>query len=144
MDSESFPHSGPDEDSDHLPIGTVDKILEKAPSDIVEETIDIPEWECSVKLRSFTASQSAVIRQTGVSFQGDSTNVAWAQMEIEQFMLGVVAPQFTREQVAKLHLRSGRGFNRVIQWLDEKSNIDKEALKSARDEFQGSNKSDEV
>lgn len=141
MDASQNPYSGLEDD---LPLGTVDQILEKAPSDIVEDTLNIPEWDCSVKVRSFTAGQSAIIRQAGVSFHGDSTNVAWANMEIEQFLLGVVAPQFTREQVAKLHLRSGRGFNRVIQWLDEHSNIDKEALNKAKAEFQGSDESDEV
>lgn len=145
MSSEHIPSSGPDKTTgDHLPLGTVDRILEKAPSDIVEGTVDVPEWGCSVQVRSFTASQSAMIRQTGVSFKGDSTNVAWAQMEIEQFLLGVVRPQFTREEVAKLHLKSGRGFGRVISWLDEHSNIDKEALQSAKDEFQGPDQSDEV
>jgi hypothetical protein len=118
-----------------LPIGTVKAILEKAPADIQEKTIDVPEWECSVKIRSFTAAQSSGIRQRGLAFQGEETKVAWGEMEIMQFQQGVVEPRFDEDQVRQLHLTSGRGFSRVIEALDELSNIDKEALAKAREEF---------
>jgi hypothetical protein len=120
-----------------LPLGTVDQILERAPNDLVEETLEVPEWGCSVKVRSFTAGQNAVIKQRGLAFKGEDTKVAWAEMEIAQFQQGVVDPRFTEEQVRKLHATSGRGFARVIQKLDDLSGTDKEALRKAQDEFQG-------
>lgn len=119
-----------------LPLGTVEQILERAPADLVEETIEIPEWKCSVKLRSFTAAVAAEIKQVGLAFKGEDTNVAWARMEITQFQRGVIEPRFSEEQVQKLHATSGRGFARVIQWLDEKSGTDKEELRKAQREFQ--------
>lgn len=119
----------------HLPPGSVEHILKKAPEDIVTEIIDIPEWECSVKLRSSTAAQSAAIKERGFAFRGEETEVAWAEMEITQFQQGVVEPHFTEDQVRELHLSSGRGFARVIENLDRISKIDKEALRKAREEF---------
>jgi len=120
-----------------LPIGSVADILKKAPEDIVEEVIEIPEWGCSVRVRSFTAAQSARVRQLGIGFKGDSTQVAWAAMERAQFEEGVIEPQFKADEVRKLHLTSGKGFSRVIAWLDKHSGLDKEELAQAREEFQG-------
>jgi len=126
-----------------LPIGSVEEILKKAPEDLVEEVLDVPEWGCSVKVRSFTAAQAAAVKQRGFGFKGDETLVAWAEMEIMQFKQGVVEPAFTEDQVRELHLSSGRGFARVIEKLDELSKIDKEALAKAREEFLQSQKSEE-
>lgn len=133
MDTKANGGSG----GDTLPVGTVATILENAPKDIVEETIPIPEWECSVVLRSLTAAQAAMVKQRGLGFKGEETTVSWAEMEKMQFRFGVVQPKFKKEDVDKLHLKSGRGFNRVIAWLDEKSAMDKEALREAREEFPG-------
>lgn len=119
-----------------LPMGTVEAILDKAPSDLMEKVIDVPEWGCSVRIRSLTAAQSARIRQQGIKLKSDETKVAWAEMEILQFMEGVVEPKFDHSQVRKLHLTSSAGFNRVIQELDDLSNIDKEELREIRDQFQ--------
>lgn len=127
-----------------LPRGTVEEILRKAPSDLIEKVIDVPEWECSVKLRTFTAAQSAMIKQRGFGFEGEKVEVAWAEMEILQFKLGVLEPDFTEDQVRELHLSSGRGFARVIEALDDLSKIDKEALAKAREEFPKPPQSEEV
>jgi len=127
-----------------LPIGSVEGILKAAPSDLVEELIEVPEWGCSVRVRSFTAAQSARIRQRGIGFKGENTTVAWAEMEKQQFIEGVIEPKFDKKSVEALHRTSGRGFSRVIKWLDEHSNMDKEALAEAKKEFQESDESEEV
>lgn len=127
-----------------MPIGSVEGILKAAPKDITTETIEVPEWECSVKVKSFTAAQSARIRQRGIGFKGESTQVAWAEMEKQQFIEGVVEPKFDKKQVEALHRTSGRGFNRIIKWLDDHSQMDKEALAKAKEEFPESDESDEV
>jgi hypothetical protein len=119
-----------------LPIGTVKDILDRAPSDLVEEILEVPEWQCSVKVRSYTAAVSAQIKQRGLAFKGEDTKVAWAEMEITQFQRGVVEPLFSEDDVRKLHATSGRGFARVIAKLDELSGTDKEELRKAQDEFQ--------
>jgi len=119
----------------HLPPGSVEHILEVAPKDLKEEVIDVPEWECSIKIKSFTASQSAAIRERGFGFKGEETTVAWAEMEITQFQMGVIEPKFTEDQVRTLHLSSGVGYQRVIEAMDKLSRLDKEALRKAREEF---------
>lgn len=124
-----------------LPIGTVENILKKAPEDLVTEKIDVPQWGCSLQIRSFTAAQSAMIKQRGFAFKGEETAVAWAEMEILQFQQGVVEPHFTEDQVRELHLSSGPAFALVIEELDRISKIDKEALRKARDEFPGPDES---
>lgn len=131
--------------SGKLPIGTVQDILERAPSDVVEEVLEIPEWGCSVKVRSFTAGQSARIKQIGFTPQADGrTTVNWAAMEQTQFQEGVIEPKFSERDVKILHTKSGRGFQRVIDWLDEHSKMDKEELKKVSDEFPGQNESETV
>lgn len=121
-----------------LPVGTVQQILTAAPDDIVEEILDVPEWKCAVKIKSFTAAQAARIKQVGFNFVGEETDVAWAEMEKAQFQEGVVDPKFSDEEVLQLHITSGRGFSRVIKRLDELSNLDKEAVKKAQEEFRQS------
>ena len=122
----------------NLPVGTVAQILEAAPKDLIEETFDVPEWDCAVKLRSFSAAQAARIKQVGFNFVGEETDVAWAEMEKAQFQEGVVEPKFSDEEVLQLHITSGRGFARVIKRLDEITNLDKEAVKKAQEEFRES------
>lgn len=118
-----------------LPIGTVEQILKKAPEDLKEETLDVPEWGYSVRIKSFSAAQSAAIKQRGFGFKGEETLIAWAEMEIMQFQQGVIEPRFDESQVRELHLSSGPGFMRVIEALDRLGKIDKEALAAAREEF---------
>lgn len=130
--------------SGHLPIGSVEEILKKAPEDLKQETVDVPEWGCSVKIKSFTAAQSAAIRERGFGFQGEETKVAWAEMEITQFQMGVIEPRFTEDQVRELHLTSGVGYQRVIEAMDKLSRLDKEALRKAREEFPGQKQREEI
>lgn len=124
-----------------LPIGSVEEILKKAPSDLVTKIIEVPVWECSLKIRSYTAAQAAMIREKGLAFKDDETKVAWAEMEILQFQLGVIEPNFTEDQVRELHLSSGTGFGLVISELDKLSKLDKEGIRKAREEFQKSEQS---
>jgi hypothetical protein len=127
-----------------LPVGSVEDILQAAPKDLKEEVLEIPEWGYSVEVRSLTAAQSARVKQRGFSFTEGGTDVAWAEMEIMQFLMGVRKPKFTEEQVLDLHNQSGAGFARIIAWIDEHSGIDKKALEESRKEFQESQKPTEV
>jgi len=127
-----------------LPKGSVEQILSAAPKDLKTEWVDIPEWGYSVQLRSFTASESARIKQRGFAIREGETAVAWAEMEIMQFELGVQEPNFTNENVRQLHLTSGPGFARVIKWLDDNSGIQKDQLKKAQEDLRGSDERNSV
>jgi len=122
-------------DDGHLPRLTVEQAL-NAPSDLREMVVDVPEWGGSVKIRTLTAAERARIRQVGM--QRVDSAVAWAEMEIQQFLAAVIEPRFTEHQVRKLHASSGTAFQRVIDAHDELSAMDKEALAEARKQFPGS------
>lgn len=124
-----------------LPMGSVEDILKAAPNDLKTEILGIPEWGYSVEVRSLTAAQSARVKQRGFSFTEGGTDVAWAEMEILQFMMAVRTPKFTEDQVLDLHNQSGPGFARVINWVDENSGINKKQLEAAKKEFQEQEKS---
>lgn len=123
-------------------IGTVEEILKAAPADIVEETLPIPEWKdegggmIAVKVRSFTSAQSARIRKKQYIQKDGGVDIDWSAWELAQFQEGVIEPKFDANQVRALHETSGKGFQRVIQWLDEKSGIKKDEERETGEAFQ--------
>lgn len=125
-----------------LPIGTVDEIL-NSPSDVVEETVEVPEWKREdgtpiyVRLRSFTAHQSAMIRKKMyVTSPDGSVETDWVGFDLARFEEAVVEPKFTRDQALALHLKSGPGFQRIINWVVKKSGVSQEDVREAEEAFQ--------
>lgn len=106
--------------SEHLPIGSVADILEAAKHDVTEETIDIPEWGMSVRIKSLTAADDARMKSASAvpGQNGSAPRVDIGAMERVQFQTGVVEPKFRMEDVNVLQHRSGSGFKRVIRALD--------------------------
>lgn len=118
-----------------LPIGTVEQILEAAPRDLVEDVCEVPEWGFSVRIRSSSAAQQALIKEEGFKFEGENTRVNWAEMDIKAFQMGVIEPVFGEEEVRRLHLSSGPGFNRVLNAINEINNISKEQQEKLKERF---------
>lgn len=118
-----------------LPIGTVKGILEAAPNDIVEETLEVPEWGCSIRVRSLTAAQEAQVKQKGLEFRGETTKVWFAEMELTQFQASVVEPKFKLDDARRLQHTSSKGWQRVVAWIDKQSSLDKEEVARMKDEF---------
>lgn len=117
-------------------VASAEELLAAAPKDLHEETLTIPEWDdLAVRVRSLTSAKSAKVKQASIDLSGKNPDVVWAEMEVTQFLEGVVEPELTRDQVRQLHRSSGPGFQRVIQWIDEHSGIDKEELRKAQQEF---------
>lgn len=114
--------------------------IASAPSDLIEGWLEIPEWGGEVRLRSLTAAQSTSIRQEGLKYKGSGDiDTAWERMETLQVVYALQDPKLSEEQVRELRLtKSASGFQRVIDWVDEKSGMDKEELRKAQQEFQGS------
>lgn len=111
--------------------------IKRAPSDLVEETLDIPEWGGKVRVRSLTAAQGTAVRQRGLQFKGDETKVAWEEMEVLQLTHGILEPNLSEQQVRELRReKSAAGFQRIVDWLDEKSGINKEEVRQAQESFQ--------
>jgi hypothetical protein len=120
-----------------LPLGTVEGIL-NAPSDLVEETIPVTQWGCSVKIRSLTAAQSAKVRGKSIDMSSGKPVMNWEALEKTQFLEGVVAPKFKPEEVNQLHHQSGPGFAFVIRELDRISGTDPKKVKDTLEAFQES------
>jgi hypothetical protein len=119
---------------------TAEELLEAAPKDIREQDVnDVFGGKC-VKVRGLTAAQSAHVRQLSFTVRGGQRvpELAFAQMEIAQFELGVVEPKLSHDQVLMLHRTAGPSFTRVIEVLDELSGIGKEELRKAQKDFQES------
>ena len=98
-------------------IVTVAQIL-NAPSDLVEQTIEVPEWGGHIRIRSLTAAEQAKVRQASIELGADSPRVIFAEMEKRQFEYGVVEPKFTKEDVNVLFHKSSTSWRRVINALD--------------------------
>ena len=118
----------------NLPRLTVEAILE-SPSDLREEIVNVPEWGGggSVKIRTLTSGERSRIRQVGM--RTADSDLAWGEMEIQQFLSAVIEPTFTEHQVRKLYAKSGPAFQRVIDAHDKLSAMKKEELAEARQTF---------
>lgn len=121
-------------DNGHLPRLTVEEILKRAPDDLIEQEIDMPEWGGSIKIRTLTAYERARIRQVGIRLGAEET--AWGEMEVQQFLAAVVEPEFNEMEVRKLQATSGPAFAKVISAHDDLSSMSKEEIRDARKQFQ--------
>lgn len=118
---------------------TAEDLLANAPKDITEQDVEDVFGGLTVRVRGLTAAQSAHVKEKSLSLGtrgGQQAGVAWAQMEITQFELGVIEPKMTHDQVLMLHRMSGPSFAKVIQVIDDISGIGKEELRKAQEEFQ--------
>lgn len=119
-----------------LPIGTVDAILKAAPADAEEEVVNVPEWDCAVKVRTLNAEAAAEIKGAAATGVMNGSGMDVAGMERIQFRCGVVEPQFTDQQVRQLQKASATGWKRVINAIDALSGGDeKELLEKLQEQF---------
>jgi hypothetical protein len=123
-----------EETTPSLPIGTVEAIL-NAPSDLVEDVIEIPEWDCSVRIRSLTQARTAKIQQNSIDQTGAKPTIDFGALQKGQFLHGVIEPKFNPQEVNVLHQKSGPGFGRVITALDKISGTDPKAVKETLEAF---------
>lgn len=132
---------------------TKEELLRRAPSDIVEETIEVPEWLSAdereqlekakragdeeavdvpqVRVKSLTSGQQAAITKICVRFGDGQTDLDVPQMQVMQVMDGLVEPQMTMKEVRALQAKSGAGFQRILNWITERSGFDEEKAKDA-------------
>lgn len=125
-----------------LPIGSVEAILERAqagPPDAKSEVIEVPEWDCSIRVGTYTAEASAKIKGASITFGdgGKQMSIDVVGMERLQFVHGVVSPQFTESQATQLQKAPGgaAAWARVISKIDEMNGSALEEVKRAKREF---------
>lgn len=112
----------------HLPRGSVAGIL--AADDIKEHEIDVPEWGCSVLIRTFTRKQVADMtrRATTKDRYTGKDNLDTRMLEALSFIEGVADPKFTLEDYEKLEEKSIGAMMRIVKAINLHSGLSEEAV----------------
>jgi len=113
--------------------GTVEAIL--AAPDISEEDMFIPEWNCTIRIRSLTKAQQHAIRSEASRGQKNQEPNP-ERVEMLMFLSGVTQPQFSREHYSQLLNKNTGVIDRVIQKIAKLSGADPKAVEEAKAQFQ--------
>lgn len=116
-----------------LPLGTVEGIL--AAPDIATETMPIPEWGCSIRVRGLTKIQQQAIRKEAARGQRNNEPDS-DRIEMLMFLTGVVEPKFERGHYPQLMEKNSGVLDRVLQRIAKLSGADPEAIARAMQQFQ--------
>lgn len=113
--------------------------------DLKEKVVEgVPVSGESVRVRALPAyySNEAVYKALEMEQDGrgnkQTARVNAAELAVLKFQYGVVDPVFTYEESKKISQLWGAAFDRVVEAIDELSEIDEEAVKAAEARFQGS------
>jgi len=115
----------------HLPRGTAADIL--AADDIREEVIDVPEWGCSVLIRTFTRRQVSEMTKRAThrdKYTGKDV-IDNQELEALTFVEGVAEPKFTLEDYSKLEDKSISAMIRIVKAINNLSGLSEEAVQDA-------------
>jgi len=103
---------------------TLDEIL--AADDLLVETIEIPEWGGSVKLRGLTAAEKSSLSRKARA-DGGPKNVVTIDTEKAQFaviQMGMVEPRIGVEMYEQLMKRSAAAIDRIYERIAQLSGMD--------------------
>ena len=110
-------------------------------SDIKEETVDVPEWGGSVRVRSFTKAQAQSIRERATLQRDTRDKKAGTldinHMELLMFIEGVVEPKFSEGHLLTLKEKSAAAIERVNRAIARLSGMDAQAVAAAEAVFPG-------
>jgi hypothetical protein len=111
----------------------------QGPGDLKEADVDdVPVPGQSVRVRGLSAKYSAEVQgQLRLVQEGQSqvAKIDVPAMELLQFVHGVIDPQFTMQEAARIQETHGAVFRKVIAKIDELSGIDKEAIEQTEQRF---------
>lgn len=103
-----------DTDSQSAPILTADELW--ALDDIDEQTVFIPEWGRSVRIRALTLHQTASITKRATK-RNPSTGVEDTDRELQAALMiveGLIEPKLLATDVPKLKLKSAKALTRIV------------------------------
>lgn len=107
--------------------------------DLAEADVeDVPVKGQKVRVRALPARYSADMQgQLKIETVGREqvARIDVAEMEILQFLHGVIEPKFSEEDVRVIFERYGSAVRRVIEKIDGLSGIDKEAIEKTEQRF---------
>ena len=113
-----------------LPVGTAEAIL--AVDDSKVETVEVPEWGFSVRVKPLTLTEQDEI--DAATEQDDGTVDAPLQQAM-MLHFGIAEPQFTIDQAKALRGKSVHGVLRVIRAIAEINDAGDEAITRAEARF---------
>lgn len=109
------------------------------PGDLKEDDVqDVPVPGESVRVRGLSARYSAEVQGKLKLTQEGREQVAKIdvpEMELTQFVHGVIDPVFTEAEARQVQEKFGPAFRKVIAKIDELSGIDKEAIEATEQRF---------
>jgi len=111
----------------------------EGPGDLKEDDVeDVPVPGESVRVRGLSARYSAEVQGKLKLTQEGREQVAKIdvpEMELTQFVHGVIDPQFTEAEARQIQEKFGPAFRKIITRIDELSGIDKEAIEQTEQRF---------
>lgn len=115
--------------AENLPLGTLDDIL--AVSDSNEESVNIPEWGFSVKVRGITKGEQIRLRkQAAVKGRLDE-----AKLEGLILVTGLVSPKVTPDKVDILFEKSSGAVDKILMAIFRLSGMDGQLDEEAEADF---------
>lgn len=111
------------------PILTAEQIFEI--KDLIEETMEIPEWNGSIVVKSFSKKQQQEIREMS-EVDGE---IDAERLEMFMFIRGVVDPQFTDDQYELLREKNAGVMDRILTRLMQMSGMAPEQQQAAERKF---------
>lgn len=92
---------------------TAEEVL--AADDLPTETIEIPEWGGSVKVRSFTKAQQQEIRVKATKGNGE---IDESRLEMLLVLHALIEPQFSEDQLAQLAEKSASAIDGILTTIN--------------------------
>lgn len=110
------------------------------PGDLKEEVVeDVPQSGLSVRVRALPARYSAAVQSQLKLESGrrgeQVARIDVEEMEILQFLHGVIDPKFSDQDVRTIFEKYGPAARKVVAKIDELSGIDKEAIEQTEQRF---------
>ena len=120
-----------EEKSNDLPVGDFNYILGQ-PAD-EQKYVEVPEWNCKVKIKSLTKAEQIKLRKSSV-VRGvvDET-----KLEMNMFVFRMVEPKLSLDQVDTLFSTSNaKALNRLTNAIIKLSGLDADYMTEAEADFQ--------
>ena len=108
---------------------SVEQIL--TANDIVERTVEVPQWGGAVRIRGLTKGQHQQLRKRATSRSQVDTD----RLEMLLFSESVIEPRFTLEQVNQLKDKAAAPFETVLRAVLEANGLADGAVEQAEAEF---------
>lgn len=112
-------------------------------SDIVERDVELPSIGATVKVQSLPALYSSEAISEALEFTTDSkghqvTTINSAKLEMLQVLHGLVEPRLgSIEDVRAFAAKTGPAFKKIVETINEISDVNEGALEKAEAAFQG-------